>query len=140
MKKIILTLIALMVLGSLLVAQDVAFEKKNRDEASNIQGTIYHLVNGEWVRFEDCQSQVKVTLINNEADNESGYQNQSAYLTPVWGDYSHNFDNPDPTHYDTVKVEFEGHSYESPFDGIVRIDIYWDGSVGPDDGTDPNDD
>ena len=140
MKKIIFTLITLIMLSGILIAQDVLFQEGSRDIAKDVQGTIYKLVNGQWIQYQEDNIDVTITIYSSNPD--PNHPGETATVTPVSGNYSHDFNDSEHNHeyYDKIKIIFASEVYITDYYGRDRIDIYWDGNsiVAPP--TDPNDD
>ena len=122
MKKIIITILALVVLSLALMADEVVFDKVNRDEACNIQGHVQYWDGTQYINADG--EYLIVTLYYN---NSNTIYDQAIVLTNENGNYAHDFINKygNSAFCDRVSVEFRSNLYYSSYDGIERIDIKW---------------
>lgn len=136
-KKIIPSIIIMLTLVASVFALTVSFEAKERDTADNIQGTIYIWDDetGDWVHAAGNQP-ITVRLWYND-QNGGGLFDIEHLITSDLSSYSHNFEDEYGNHEycDIVEVNYKGRSYTEYYDGIVRIDVYFDPEAPePDDG------
>ena len=141
MKKIIFTILALVVLSLALSAQ-VVF-KESKDSSSNIQGTIHVYDSLTGIELSNAYITLTVILYYNIDENGNREVFQSADLiTDENGNYAYDFidQNGNSTYCDLVEVIFRGCHYTADYDGIVRIDIDYHGEVPNYPPTDPEND
>ena len=128
MKKIIFTFIALMILGSLLVAQDV-FKKKSNTKDYDVWGYVYHWDGHHWVTGPnpDGSNCVKMDWYPsrpyfNAYPNNPGISDH--LLVDGNGFYHYNFPGYWTTHAGVVQLSID--SYRNNFDIVetLHVDIY----------------
>ena len=124
MKKrniIVLVVMAVLLVGSLLFADTVTFDKQATDTACNIQGTVYMWNGYHYIPVQG--GSVIATLYYND-----GTPCQTLPLSiDANGNYSGDFEDKynNSTYCNKITVEYKHVIYTSSYDGIERIDIYW---------------
>ena len=123
MKKIILTLIALIILGSLLVAQDVFKEGANTKDYA-VWGYVYHWDGHHWVTYGDgiiTLDWYHSRLYFND------YPDFPEYTTTIQinsnGFYYCNLD-PLNVNYGVIQLTIEIYQDNFDFNGNLHVDIY----------------
>ncbi len=129
MKKI--TIILLLSTISILFADTVIFSEEPDASADNIQGKvwIWDSTAGEYIPAGSSED-VYVYLYYKQSYG-GGVFDSDCVQTNSNSFYSHNFQDRyhNSTYCDLVKVCYNGKWYESDYDGIVRIDIYYHPNV-----------
>ena len=114
----------------------ITFDPQPADEASNIQGSVFKW-NGATNQFEkQYYAPLTVTLYYND-----GTLFQQEYITSgPNGEYSFNFEDQyeNCNYCNEVSVQYLDATYNSNYDGIERIDIYYVPQA--DDGDTPSND
>jgi len=125
MKKI--TTLLLLLAISILFADTVIFSEEPDASAENIQGKVWIWDSNTQQYYPAGSDENVYVYLYFDQQNGGGIFDSECVQTNSNSFYSHNFlDYGGNSNYcDLVKVCYEGKWYQSVYDGIVRIDIYY---------------
>jgi hypothetical protein len=125
MRKITI-LIAVLVIG-ILYADTVIFSEEPDASADNIQGRVWIWNNNAQQYEYSGAGEIIYVYLYYDEDHGGGLFDSGYDITDSNSWYSYNFQNSgsNSNFCDLVKVCYNGQWYQSVYDGIVRIDIYY---------------